>query len=753
MSDRPESTPASQIPFNRPFVGQEEWAAVQEALSQQVLHGDGPIGRRVEDVLRRMLGVRHAFLTTSCTHALEAAMLAIDLRPGDEVIVPSFTFVSTVNPVVLRGATPVFADIEPRTLNLDPDDVEGRVTRKTKVIIPVHYAGVSCDMDAFERIARNHELLLVEDAAQGIDASFRGRALGSIGDVGCLSFHGTKNVICGEGGAILTSDPEFARRIELIREKGTNRSALIRGEADRYTWMSLGSSFVQSEILSAVLEAQLRKRSEIKRRRGEMWARYFDALAHFAEKGLIQLPVIPEGAEPNFHIFWFLVNDEVTRDRMLEGLKESGVLATSHYVPLHSSPFGRSLTSDPQPLPQTESCSRRLIRLPLWPGLEEGADDLLERICGVMQAEFGNGPPPRSRGVPGSDAWLEGEEPPVASSLPGPMTLPRQPVGLDLTVVIPTYNSRAYIEEALDSVRRQTSPPRRIHVVDDGSSDGTSGVVENWAHSHPDVEVRVSVQENQGPGSARNRAIEAADTKWVALLDADDAWEPWHLEWAGEALELEPETDLYFSDELFIDSSGTPLGGTMLGDSLIHEVPTEPVGERFRVMARSPFRWLIFGNFIPPSTAVFRKSAAVEVGLFNPQHRQVDDRDFFLRLTRGGRVIFTTGVSTRYRVHSESMSLGWGNRLPLARGRFELVREIATGADTAVLRQDEREALRKALRKEADRYLSEATWAGLREYGSAVRAVCAAGEWMVPVKPRALLRALTQVVRRPRAGR
>ena len=376
----------SGIPFNRPFVGAEEQTALQQALAQGVLHGDGPIGRRVEDELRRSLRAEHVYLTTSCTHALEAAMLAMDLAPGDEVIVPSFTFVSTVNPVLLRGARPVFADIDPATLNLDPDDVEKRITPRTRAIVPVHYAGVSCDMDAFTAIAEGHGLTIVEDAAQGIDASFRGRALGTIGDMGCLSFHGTKNVVCGEGGAILTSSAELARRIELIREKGTNRAAFIRGEVDRYTWITLGSSFVQSELLAAVLEAQLRKRAEIRRSRGDIWYRYRDGLERLADREVIQLPVVPDYAEQNFHIFWFLVRDERMRDPLLSRLRASGIHATSHYVPLHSSPFGRSLEVDHGELPITESSSRRLVRLPLWPGLEERVDEVLERAIDALES-------------------------------------------------------------------------------------------------------------------------------------------------------------------------------------------------------------------------------------------------------------------------------------------------------------------------------------------------------------------------------
>jgi dTDP-4-amino-4,6-dideoxygalactose transaminase len=335
--------------------------------------------------MEEWLNIDHVFLTTSCTHALEMAMLVLDLGPEDEVIMPSFNFVSSANAVVLRGATPVFAEIRPDTLNVDVEDVASKITPRTKAIVPVHYAGISCRMDALQSLADEHDLYLVEDAAQGVDAYYKGTPLGTLGDIGCYSFHETKNLTCGEGGAFLTNDDDLARKAELAREKGTNRSAFIRGEVDKYTWVSEGSSYIPSDILAAVLETQLSRRKEIKNRRRIVWEAYYDALTPLAENHRLTLPEIPAGRTSNYHIFFFRVESEQRRNELIDVLQDHGISASFHYIPLHSSPFGQQYLSDDDALPTTVQCSQTLIRLPLHPGLANEADALSQRTAQIIK--------------------------------------------------------------------------------------------------------------------------------------------------------------------------------------------------------------------------------------------------------------------------------------------------------------------------------------------------------------------------------
>ena len=370
-----------KIPSNVPYIGIEEEEAVKKALVSGHLIGNGPICKRVERQMQEMFNVKYVLLTTSCTHALEMAMLALGIGDGDEVILPSFTFVSTANCVVLRGAKPVFAEIKPDTLNIDPDDIRRRVTSRTRAIMPVHYAGVGCDMDEIMAIAEEHGLYVVEDAAQVVDAKYMGRYLGTIGHIGCYSFHYTKNITCGEGGAFLTNDDEIARKAEIIREKGTNRSAFLRGEVDKYTWVSVGSSYVLSDLLAAVLEVQLTKLAGIKAKRKEVWEQYYEGLKPLMAEGKVILPIIPAGRESNYHIFSFQVADEDARNTMLDGLRSEGIGATFHYVPLHSSPFGREKLGCEDDLPLTDECSTTLVRLPLHPGI---LDEQVQRIVQIV---------------------------------------------------------------------------------------------------------------------------------------------------------------------------------------------------------------------------------------------------------------------------------------------------------------------------------------------------------------------------------
>ncbi len=363
------------IPFTLPLVDEDDIAAVVQAMRSRHLVGDGPISRRVEAMMERQFGVAHALLTPSCSHALELAMLVLGIGPGDEVIVPSFSFVSAANCVVLRGATPVFADILPDTLNLNPDDVERRITAHTRAIIPVHYAGVSCEMDALASLCRRHGLSIVEDAAQGVGATYQGRYLGTIGDIGCYSFHATKNITCGEGGAFLTNSEELARQAEIIREKGTDRSAFLRGEVDKYSWRAAGSSYLLSDLQAAMLETQLARLDSITAQRGAICERYRQGLASLEAEGLITLPGVPPGCSTNYHLFFFFARSTAERDRILTALREDGIGATFHFVPLHTSPYGRNYGQADARLPVTEALSDRLIRLPLYNELSPAEAD------------------------------------------------------------------------------------------------------------------------------------------------------------------------------------------------------------------------------------------------------------------------------------------------------------------------------------------------------------------------------------------
>lgn len=358
-------TRRSPLPLYKPWFGREELAAVAECLYSGKVGGDGPKGRQLERDLREFLGVHRVLLTTSCTGALEMAMMISGINAGDEVILPSFTFVSTANAVVRVGARPVFVDIQVRTYNIDPAFIENAITPRTRAIIPVHYAGMACDMERIGEIARRHGLLIIEDAAHAMNAEYRGRPLGAWGVMGCLSFHETKDMVCGEGGALVIRDDEAsAQRAEIIREKGTDRSAFLRGERDKYSWVALGSSYVLSDILAAVAFEQFKKVKEITRRKTEHAEFLLDCLAAYEE--IVQLPVVPEGCRPNWHLFAVLVNPSY-RDWVLQALRAEGIGAAFHYVPLHSSPFSADRSDIPMTvLPVTDRVAASLVRLPLY---------------------------------------------------------------------------------------------------------------------------------------------------------------------------------------------------------------------------------------------------------------------------------------------------------------------------------------------------------------------------------------------------
>lgn len=360
-----------RVPFHRPWLGARERGNVAEVLAGDKLSGDGAVCRRGERMLEALVGVPRALLTTSCTHALEMAALLLDIKPGDEVIVPSFTFVSTVNAFVLRGAQPVFGDIRPDTLNLDETRLERLITPRTRAIVAIHYAGVGCEMDAIAAIARAHRLPVVEDNAHGLFGSYRGRPLGGFGALATQSFHDTKNVTCGEGGALLVTDEGLVARAEIVREKGTNRSQFFRGQVDKYTWVDLGSSYVLSEILAAVLVGQLEARDDIQGRRRRIWDRYREELAGWAAAHGATLPTVPAHCAQAYHMFYLLLPSLERRTAFLAHLGARGVQAVFHYLPLHLSPMGRRLGGQPGDCPVTESVSDRLVRLPLYTGMTE----------------------------------------------------------------------------------------------------------------------------------------------------------------------------------------------------------------------------------------------------------------------------------------------------------------------------------------------------------------------------------------------
>lgn len=371
-----------QIPFNKPFMtGKENWYITQGFNNGQ-FSGDGMYTRQCHRELEQTLGVHRALLTTSCTHALEMAALLLEIQPGDEVIVPSFTFVSTINAFVLRGAKPVFADIRPDTLNLDESLLPGLVTPRTRAVVPVHYAGVGCEMDAIMEFARQHGVTVVEDNAHGLFGKYRGRYLGTFGDLATQSFHETKNFHCGEGGALLVNNPCYAERAEILREKGTNRSRFFRGQVDKYTWVDVGSSYLPSDILAAFLYAQLEVREMIQERRRRIWDTYAHELGGWAAAHGIRLPVIPDHCQQAYHMFYLLLPDLEARQRLISNLKAQGILSVFHYLPLHLSEMGRRLGGVEGACPVTEAVSDRLLRLPFYTGL--GIDDQQRVIEAVL---------------------------------------------------------------------------------------------------------------------------------------------------------------------------------------------------------------------------------------------------------------------------------------------------------------------------------------------------------------------------------
>lgn len=366
-----------KVPFNRPSIVGDELANILAAVERGQLSGDGSFTRACNAQIAAATGARAALLTHSCTAALEMAALLCDLGPGDEVIMPSFTFVSTANAVALRGAVPVFVDIDPASLNIDPDAAARAVTPRTRAIFAVHYAGFPADMDRLGAIARDHGLMLVEDAAQALGSTWKGRPAGSLGDMGAFSFHETKNIISGEGGALTLMRPELIERAEIIREKGTNRSRFLRGQVDKYTWVDLGSSFLPGELIAAFLHAQLHQAEAIRARRRAMFDRYAAAFADLAAAGRVELPRVPEGTVGNGHMFYLLLCDAADRDGFIAHMRAAGILTPFHYVPLHSAPAGRRFGRACGDLAVTDDISGRLVRLPMFWDLGEAIETVI----------------------------------------------------------------------------------------------------------------------------------------------------------------------------------------------------------------------------------------------------------------------------------------------------------------------------------------------------------------------------------------
>jgi len=379
-----------KIPFNKPFVvGKELYYVAQAVLANKHLSGNGPFTHKCQEWLEKQLGCRRAFLTHSCTAALEMAALLCELKPGDEVIMPSFTFVSTANAFVLRGAVPVFVDIHPDTLNIDESLISQAITPRTKGIIPVHYAGVSCNMDEIMRIAKQHGLWVAEDAAHALLSTYKGKYLGAIGDFGCLSFHETKNVISGEGGALLINSEEFIERAEIIREKGTDRTKFFRGELDKYSWVDLGSSFLPSDLVAAFLYAQLEHAEAIVNARRKIIAKYQEQLKPLQDAGFIRLPFMENYTTGSGHLYYVVTRSEEERSALIRHMAQHDILTVFHYVPLHSSPGGEKYGRAAGDMKVTEDVSARLLRLPLFYGMtDDEVKAVVARLAGFFHRKI-----------------------------------------------------------------------------------------------------------------------------------------------------------------------------------------------------------------------------------------------------------------------------------------------------------------------------------------------------------------------------
>ena len=373
------------IYFNKPFATGKELAYIQQAISNAHLSGNGEFTQKCHAWLESEIGCLKAFLTHSCTGALEMAAILANIQPGDEVIMPSYTFVSTANAFILRGGVPVFVDIRRDTLNIDETLIEAAITSKTKAIVPVHYAGVGCELDMIMKIAQRHQLLVIEDAAQGIASTYKGKPLGSIGHLATLSFHETKNVNCGQGGALLVNYRQLCDRADIVWQKGTNRTQFFRGFADKYTWVDMGSSYLHSELNAAYLWAQLESATAITQSRLNIWQRYHQGFADLEAEGKVRRPIVPPECQHNAHMYYLLLPNLKSRTTLIDKLDACGINAVFHYVPLHSSPAGRKFGRTQGDLFLTQELSDRLVRLPLWVGMDEYVDYAIEKVITIVR--------------------------------------------------------------------------------------------------------------------------------------------------------------------------------------------------------------------------------------------------------------------------------------------------------------------------------------------------------------------------------
>lgn len=381
---------SNNIPFNKPYMTGRELSYIAQAHTNGHLAGDGMFTKKCHAWLEARTGSHKALLTHSCTAALEMAAILADIQPGDEVIMPSYTFVSTANAFVLRGGVPVFVDIRPDTLNIDETKIEAAITPRTKAIMPVHYAGVACEMDAIMDVAQRHGLIVIEDAAQGIMSTYKGKQLGSIGHLGAYSFHETKNIISGEGGALLINDERFAERAEMIREKGTNRGQFFRGQVDKYTWVDIGSSYLPGEVIAAFLWSQMEEAQSITQKRMDIWQQYHEALAPLENAGKLRRPIIPDECQHNAHMYYILLESLEKRSDVIAQLKNKGVNPVFHYVPLHTSPAGKKYARTSGELRHTSNLSDRLLRLPLWVGMGEAQGLVISALADSISREPGS---------------------------------------------------------------------------------------------------------------------------------------------------------------------------------------------------------------------------------------------------------------------------------------------------------------------------------------------------------------------------
>ncbi len=373
------------IPFNKPAVVGNELRYIREALLNGCASGNGAFTKACHRHLEETLGVSKALLTTSCTDALEMSAVLLGIGAGDEVIVPSFTFVTTANAFALHGATPVFADIRPDTLNIDESRIEELITPRTRAIVPVHYAGVGCEMDRIREIADAHNLVVIEDNAHGLFGKYKGKPLGTFGEMATLSFHETKNIGCGEGGALLLNDPDLVKRAEIIWEKGTNRGQFVRGEVAKYTWVDIGASYLPSDLVAAYLLGQLEQQSKIQEKRRKIWSRYYAELKGWAREHGVRLPIVPVDCDQAYHMFYMLMPTEADRTELIEHLGDHGVYSVFHYVPLHNSPMGLKMGGGSADCPVTERMSARLVRLPFY---FDFTDEEQDRVIGAVQSAF-----------------------------------------------------------------------------------------------------------------------------------------------------------------------------------------------------------------------------------------------------------------------------------------------------------------------------------------------------------------------------